>query len=363
MVLYAVDISKWNPNSYANTPGAAITIIQSSNGAKGVSPSCNTQWDIASKAGKLLGLYHYAEGNDPITEANHFIQTIKNYVGKAVLALDWEKTNNKSWGSRSWALTFVNRVHDLTGVWPLIYTGSEGVAQCTNCSGKCGLWFAGYPYMPGTRLTYNTFTQPKFPYSTGAWKALTGWQYTDSRGSLDRSVFYVDKEGWTKIARGDSKSNTQGSQAIKPKPSSPASYSSAGKTLDAIVADTISGLAGSGNQRKQQLGNHYNDVQTVINYKSGLTSKQNVVEVLAKSVLRGSYGNGDQRKRLLGSWYQLVQTKLNGTAHTQRYYTVKGGDTLSGIGKKLGVNWKTLASQNGIKAPSYIIYPGQKLKY
>lgn len=42
-------------------------------------------------------------------------------------------------------------------------------------------------------------------------------------------------------------------------------------------------------------------------------------------------------------------------------YTVKAGDTLSGIGKATGVNWKTIASLNGIKSP-YTIYPGQKLK-
>ncbi|MEV6399629.1 peptidoglycan-binding protein [Streptomyces sp. NPDC051907] len=42
-------------------------------------------------------------------------------------------------------------------------------------------------------------------------------------------------------------------------------------------------------------------------------------------------------------------------------YTVKAGDTLSGIGKALGIKWQTLAQLNGLKAP-YTIKPGQKLK-
>lgn len=42
-------------------------------------------------------------------------------------------------------------------------------------------------------------------------------------------------------------------------------------------------------------------------------------------------------------------------------YTVKSGDTLSGIGSKLGVKWQALADLNGIKAP-YVIKPGQVLK-
>ena len=41
---------------------------------------------------------------------------------------------------------------------------------------------------------------------------------------------------------------------------------------------------------------------------------------------------------------------------------VKNGDTLSGIGAKVGVKWQTIASKNGIASP-YTIYPGQKLFY
>lgn len=41
-------------------------------------------------------------------------------------------------------------------------------------------------------------------------------------------------------------------------------------------------------------------------------------------------------------------------------YTVVKGDTLSGIGTKTGVAWKSIASANGIASP-YIIRPGQKL--
>ena len=42
-------------------------------------------------------------------------------------------------------------------------------------------------------------------------------------------------------------------------------------------------------------------------------------------------------------------------------YTVQSGDCLSVIGEKLGVNWKEIASLNGIHSP-YTIYKGQKLK-
>ena len=42
-------------------------------------------------------------------------------------------------------------------------------------------------------------------------------------------------------------------------------------------------------------------------------------------------------------------------------YTVQTGDSLSKIGAKLGINWREIASLNGISSP-YIIYTGQVLK-
>lgn len=45
---------------------------------------------------------------------------------------------------------------------------------------------------------------------------------------------------------------------------------------------------------------------------------------------------------------------------TSNSYTVQPGDCLSKIGSKLGVNWKDIASLNGITSP-YVIYVGQSL--
>ena len=42
-------------------------------------------------------------------------------------------------------------------------------------------------------------------------------------------------------------------------------------------------------------------------------------------------------------------------------YKVKKGDTLSGIGKKYGINWKRIREENGIGKDN-LIYPGDKLK-
>ena len=93
-------------------------------------------------------------------------------------------------------------------------------------------------------------------------------------------------------------------------------------------------------------------------------------EEIAKEVIAGEWGNGDDRKKALeaaGYNYDTIQSIVNsyfnddGTTSQVSNYTVKSGDTLSGIGSKLGVNWKDIANLNNISSP-YIIYVGQVLK-
>ena len=58
---------------------------------------------------------------------------------------------------------------------------------------------------------------------------------------------------------------------------------------------------------------------------------------------------------------KLLGVKSSTTPSTEKTYTVQKGDTLSKIGTKTGVAWKTIASLNGIKFP-YTVKVGQVLK-
>lgn len=93
-------------------------------------------------------------------------------------------------------------------------------------------------------------------------------------------------------------------------------------------------------------------------------------EEVAKEVMAGEWGNYPYRKTALeaaGYDYDAIQAIVNsnynsnGTSSKVTNYIVKSGDTLSGIGSKLGVNWKDIANLNNISSP-YIIYVGQVLK-
>lgn len=93
------------------------------------------------------------------------------------------------------------------------------------------------------------------------------------------------------------------------------------------------------------------------------------IDVVARDVIAGKYGNGTARKTALekaGYNYKEVQTRVNElmsgkSKSTSLYYTVKSGDTLSGIATKYGTTYQKLAQMNGIKNPN-IIYKGQRIK-
>lgn len=94
------------------------------------------------------------------------------------------------------------------------------------------------------------------------------------------------------------------------------------------------------------------------------TAKKTNAE-LADEVIAGKWGNGDERKQRLtaaGYDYDAVQAIVNKLVQTQEtVYTVKKGDTLSGIAAKYGTTYQKLAKYNGIQNPN-LIHVGQKIK-
>lgn len=297
-MLKFVDISSYNPISDATLPGVDGSISKATQGTWYVNPSCNAQYDAAKNAGKLLGLYHYAEGGDPVAEANYFVASIKNYVGSAVLALDWEQGENKAWGNTSWALNFVRRVHDLTNVWPLVYVQASSISQVASCAPYCGLWIAGYP------TDAATWTVPNFIYKTSPWPYYTLWQFTSSKGKLDRNVANISAEGWKALAK-PSQTESKPDVSTKPIPN-PAT-----ENIEKIANETIWGKYGSGQDRINSLGKYYDAVQAVVNYALGSSNADTLNRALAKAIKAGVCGVGDFRKAFLGRYYDGAQKYVN----------------------------------------------------
>ena len=178
-----------------------FVIAKATQGTGYVNKYCDPAIKRAKRDGKLWGFYHYAGGNDPVAEANFFYNNCKNYFGEGIPCLDWESTQNASWGSTTWCRRFVDRIYELTGVWCMIYIQASAVNQAANCANDCALWIAGYPD------NRNSWDMPTFRYGTGAWQTWTLWQYTSSGELTDRNVSTIGRDEWVAIAKGENAMN------------------------------------------------------------------------------------------------------------------------------------------------------------
>lgn len=209
MTLKMVDVFSGSPRSFATQSGVDITMVKATQGTGYVNPYCDTDYQAAKKAGKLLGVYHYIGGGSPEAEAEYFYKHIKNYLGEAVPAVDWEEYQNSSWGNTNYVKRFVDKFYSLTKVYPLIYVQQSAINQVANCASTCGLWVAWYASM-----SWTSWTTPNASFSISPWKYMTIWQFTG--GDMDRNIVYTDKAGWKKLAKGDRAS------AVVEKPVAPA---------------------------------------------------------------------------------------------------------------------------------------------
>ena len=134
-------------------------------------------------------------------------------------------------------------------------------------------------------------------------------------------------------------------------------YSSSGK---------IDGIAGN-----VDVNEMYRDLIKEMNGSSTNTTQAPAlksVDDIAHEVINGMWGNGEDRKTRLtqaGYNYNDVQARVNeilgANKSTVRTYTVKKGDTLSGIAKKYNTTVDSLVKKNNIKNRN-LIYVGQVLK-
>lgn len=166
----------------------------------GVNVAYTRQLDGALFAGKKIGIYHYARGNNPEDEARFFLKSAKPYVRRAILALDWEQQDNRAWGSRQWVYRWVREVQRQTGVNPIIYVQDSAYWQIAGIEKdlNCGVWIAQYASMRATGYQ-------SYPWRIGT-RGEVMRQYSSSGylpnwgARLDLDIFRGDRTAWDKYA-------------------------------------------------------------------------------------------------------------------------------------------------------------------
>jgi LysM repeat protein/GH25 family lysozyme M1 (1,4-beta-N-acetylmuramidase) len=215
MALFGIDISGWQAGLDPAAMQADFVIIKATGGTGYTNPTCDAKYQAAVRAGKKVGVYHFAHEagfqGTAVAEATHFLASVKGYLnGHTLLVLDWEGDN---WRDTGWAKTWLDTVFAATGVRPLIYLNGaylHGADWSAVQAGNYGLWYAQYA-VTSTTEGYTAWDAP-----SGSWKradqahcpatwGTTGpvmWQFADNAhipgfaAGLDADVFYGDAGTW-----------------------------------------------------------------------------------------------------------------------------------------------------------------------
>ena len=332
-----------------------FVIIRVGYGTKGtIDTKFKRNVDLCIQLGIPFGFYWYSyalDTNGAEKEANAFLNAISPYKNSYSYGCWFDMEDADGYKAKhgmpsnqelaNICATFCKIVEE-NGYYVGIYASESWFNnQLNNESLNCyDKWVAKWPTSNGKQKALSV--KPEDKSNVSLWQFTSQAKFNNYNGSLDANYAYKD---YPNLIQHIDNSNEV---------SNVVSNSITGTTLE-LAERTIKGEFGNGDARKIALGDRYNEIQDFINH---ITSSN--ISTLVQETIDGKYGNGDTRKIVLGDKYNDVQSEINKSSN--KIYTVVSGDTLSGIGKKLGINWKDIASKNGISSP-YTIYPGQKLIY
>ena len=199
-----IDISSYQAELNAGIVPSDFVIIKATEKTNYINPTWEEQAGQVIQTNKLLGFYHFASVGNPIAEADFFISVVKDYIGKAVLVLDFEAGAINAWGNVG-ARQFLNRVKEKTGVYPMIYMSAEVTRQFnwSTISNTNPLWVAQYASMNPTGYQSEPWTDGK---GYGAWSSAAIHQYSSAgslanwNGNLDINLAYINANQWKALA-------------------------------------------------------------------------------------------------------------------------------------------------------------------
>lgn len=342
MALNGIDIASYQAGLDFSKVPCDFAIIKATQGTGYTNPDCVRAVEQAMSLGKGVGVYHYISGGNAVAEADFFINSILNWIGKVMICLDWELDQNSAWGDESYLEQVINQVIARTGVPPMIYAPASRYNEVAPVANRnnCGLWIAQYADMNPTGYQNTPWNEGAYTCAIRQYSGsgrLNGWN-----GDLDLDKFYGSLDDFRKYYGSSSSA-----------PSKPSTSGPSGTTLQ-LATWTMEGLYGNGADRKKNLGSRYDEVQNFINHIASAD-----VSTLVNEVYAGMYGDGLTRQTVLGSRYDEVQGTIN--ANSAQYYTVQSGDNLGKIAIQFGTTVDQLVAWNNIANPD-LIYAGQTIR-
>lgn len=159
--------------------GQRFVIAKATEGLFSVDPMYATNRAGAMAAGLVFGAYHFARPdlhpNDPMGEADHFVDTAQLGPGNIVPVLDLERSGDLTQAQlTAWILAWLGEVTARTGVRPMVYTSPNGWANRTGDTtavadaGYTLLWIANW-----------FVSEPTVPANDWQGNGWAFWQYSN----------------------------------------------------------------------------------------------------------------------------------------------------------------------------------------
>lgn len=192
-----IDASNWQSdmNAYTVLPNVDAIVCKATEGTNFVDGYCDEFIQAAISLNKPFGFYHFASDGNASDEAQFFYDNCLGYFGRGVPVLDWEGSQNVDWINE-----FVEKLHDLCGVWPWIYANPWRFNQ-GGVNQNCMRWIASYPAV--TSPTFEdaaSWDAPEADGLVGAWQFCSDGHIDSYSGDLDCSLFYGNESAWNAYA-------------------------------------------------------------------------------------------------------------------------------------------------------------------
>jgi GH25 family lysozyme M1 (1,4-beta-N-acetylmuramidase) len=173
-----IDVSHWQGNidwPQVRAAGKKFVIAKSTEGIGFKDSSYERNKAGAMGQGLKFGAYHFARpSNDPIREADWFVNNSGYQRGMIVPTLDLELTGGRSaTGLTNWTKAWLQRVYERLGVRAMIYASPSFWRENLNNT----RWFADNGYAIVWVAHWHT-TSPSVPGDNWGGRSWTFWQYT-----------------------------------------------------------------------------------------------------------------------------------------------------------------------------------------
>lgn len=164
---HGIDISSHQGGLNLRAIWADFVIVKVTEGTGYENPFWRAQAEATLAAGKRLGLYLFANDEDPNEQARFFLDRAKGYAGRATFWLDWEADSLNL--APSDALVILNQMAAETGSTPGIYLNGQGMesGDWSAIAGRFPLWYAGGPNYASYGQAYSDPATPTVPYWGG----------------------------------------------------------------------------------------------------------------------------------------------------------------------------------------------------